>query len=154
MNLTVQKLILPLLRQMDKIYYEFIDVEIPDFRSEFFDLWLSRIAKSHCKSLGNLSYIFVTDEYLLELNKEHLNHDYFTDIITFNYNEENSLSGDLFVSYDRVVSNSGEYGNNNVFDELCRVMAHGLLHLIGYNDKSELEGIKMREQEEKCLKLR
>ena len=139
---------------MDKIYYEFIDIEIPDFRSEFFDLWLSIIAKSHGKSLGELSYVFVTDEYLLALNREHLNHNYFTDIITFNYNEENSLSGDLFISYDRVVSNSSEFGNSNVYDELCRVMAHGLLHLIGYNDKTELEAKEMRTQEELCLKLR
>lgn len=154
MNQTVQKLILPLLRQMDKIYYEFIDVEIPDFRSEFFDLWLTVIAKSYGKNLGELSYVFVSDEYLLNINKEHLGHDFYTDIITFNYNEENSLSGELFISYDRVISNSIEFGNGSSYDELCRVMAHGLLHLVGYNDKSELDEIEMRSQEEICLKLR
>jgi len=154
LNQTVQKLILPLPRQMDKICYEFIDVEIPDFRSEFFDLWLSRIAALYGKDLGEISYVFVTDEYLLNINVEYLDHNYYTDIITFNYNEENSLSGDLFISYNRVVANATEFGNGNVHDELCRVMSHGLLHLIGYNDKSRPDELEMRLQEEECLKLR
>jgi len=139
---------------MDKISYEFIDIEIPDFRSEFFNLWLVEIAKSYRKNLGQLSYIFVSDEYLLKMNVEHLGHDFYTDIITFNYNEENSLSGDLFISYDRIKSNANEFGNGSVYDELCRVMVHGLLHLIGYNDKSDLESLNMKTQEEYCLKLR
>lgn len=139
---------------MDKIYYDFIDIEIPNFRSEFFSLWLEEIAQSYGKNLGELSYIFVSDEYLLKMNIEHLGHDYYTDIITFDYNEENSLSGDMFISYDRIISNSNEFGDGLVFDELCRVMAHGLLHLMGYNDKSETEELEMRRQEEHCLKLR
>lgn len=139
---------------MDNLNYEFIDVEIPDFDSEFFDLWLLKIADEYNVIFGDLCFIFVSDEYLLDLNRSYLNHDYYTDVITFNYNEGNSLSGDFFISYDRVVSNSKEFGNGLVWDELCRVMAHGVLHLVGYNDKDELQELDMRKQEEKCLSLR
>jgi len=139
---------------MDKISYEFIDIEIPDFRSEFFSLWLVVIAKSYGKNLGQLSYIFVSDDYLLKMNVEHLGHDFYTDIITFNYNEENSLNGDFFISYDRVKSNADEFGNGSNYDELCRVMVHGILHLMGFNDKSEIEELEMRRQEDHCLSMR
>lgn len=139
---------------MDSISYDFIDVEIPGFRPEFFDLWLTEVAKSYKKSIGNLSYVFVSDEYLLQMNREHLNHDYYTDIITFDYNEENSLNGDFFISYDRVKANAFEFGNGSEYDELCRVMVHGLLHLCGFNDKTEAGEKEMREQEEYCLSLR
>lgn len=150
----VQKLILPLQRRMDKISYEFIDVEIPDFRSEFFDLWLIRVVESYKKDLGSLSYIFVSDEYLLEMNREQLKHDYYTDIITFNFNEKDSLIGEIFVSLDRVKSNAIEFGNGSFHDELCRVMVHGILHLIGYNDKTEAGELEMRSEEDRCLNLR
>lgn len=139
---------------MDNIHYEFIDVEIPDFDPEFFDLWLSQVCLHYRKDLGELTFIFCNDDYLLELNRKHLDHDYFTDVITFDYNDKNSLSGDVFVSYDRVKDNALVHGNNNCFDELCRVMCHGLLHLVGYNDKNEDEEKDMRDQEDACLKLR
>jgi probable rRNA maturation factor len=150
----VQKLILPLQWRMDNISYDFIDVEIPGFRPEFFDLWLARIVKLYGKEIRELAYIFVTDAYLLNMNKEHLGHDYYTDIITFNYNEDDVLSGDIFISYERVKANATEFGNGSVEDELCRVMAHGLLHLVGYNDKSESDEREMRKQEDLCLTLR
>lgn len=139
---------------MDNIHYNFIDVKIPDFNPEFFDLWLCDIVRMYEKGLGELSYVFCSDEELLKINQEHLDHDYYTDVITFNYNDKDSLSGDIFISYDRVCDNAADFGNKNVFDELCRVMAHGLLHLIGFDDKSESEQLKMREQEELCLTKR
>ncbi len=139
---------------MDSNYtYDFIDVEIPDFNPEFFDLWLESILRMYEHNNCTLSYVFCTDDYLLNMNKEYLNHDYYTDIITFNYNEENSLIGDLFISYDRVLDNAKEY-NVSGFDELCRVMAHGLLHLVGFNDKTKEEELEMRENENKCLEIR
>ena len=139
---------------MDSIHYNFIDVKVPDFNPEFFDLWLSKVARHYKKELGELSYVFCSDEVLLKMNIEHLNHDYFTDVITFNYNDKNSLSGDVFVSVDRVKDNAMEFGNANFFDELCRVIVHGLLHLIGFNDKSEKEVSEMRKAEDFCLALR
>ncbi|WP_084274373.1 rRNA maturation RNase YbeY [Crocinitomix catalasitica] len=135
------------------IDFNFIDVEIPDFNSEFFCLWLSGIATNHGKQIGELTYVFCTDEYLLDMNKSYLNHDYYTDIITFNYNEENSLSGDLFISYDRVVDNAKDLGFS-VDDELSRVIVHGLLHLIGFDDKTDEDQERMTEEENKSLALR
>ena len=139
---------------MDSIHYNFIDVEIPDFNPEFFDLWLSKIVGHYKKELTELSFIFCSDEYLLKMNKEHLEHDYYTDVITFNYNEGSSLSGDVFMSVDRMKENTNEFGNSNLHDEVCRIMAHGLLHLIGYNDKSDEESAEMKVQEEACLSKR
>lgn len=136
---------------MDKINFSFIDVEIPDFNPEFFGLWLSHVLKDYDKVCGELEYVFCSDEYLLEINKEHLDHDYYTDIITFDYNNGDTVSGDLFVSYDRVKSNAAEFGNGSIEDELCRVMVHGLLHLIGFNDKTKKDQELMRQEETKNL---
>ncbi|UKN00547.1 rRNA maturation RNase YbeY [Paracrocinitomix mangrovi] len=139
---------------MDNIEYNFIDVEIPDFDPEFFNLWISKVVDFYQWHLGDINYVFVTDDYLLYINKEHLDHDYYTDIITFNYNEESSLSGDMFISLDRVKDNAKEFGNGSFHDELCRVVVHGLLHLGGFNDKSNEDEVEMRKQEELCLSLR
>jgi len=139
---------------MDNISYNFIDIEIPGFSSEFFDLWIHEVAREMNFVLGDLSYVFCNDDFLLEINKEHLNHDYYTDIISFNYNDKDSLSGEFFISYDRVKENALEFGSGNENDELCRVMIHGLLHLAGFNDDTEEEIGIMRTTENKCLKLR
>lgn len=139
---------------MDKFQYNFEDVEIPDFRPEFFSLWLEKVVNSYGKSLGEISFIFCSDEYLLDVNREHLDHDFYTDIITFNYNEADEINGDLFISWDRVKENALEFGNGDSFDELCRVMVHGVLHLIGFNDKNEEEVLVMRKEETKNLSLR
>ena len=150
----VQKLVLPLHPKMEhNIEYHFIDVEIPDFNPEFFSLWVKAVIEKYGKDLNVISYIFCSDEYLLDMNREYLNHDYYTDIITFNYNEENSLGGDLFISYDRVLDNANEL-NIESYDELCRVMIHGVLHLIGFNDKSQEEFVEMKLKEEECLNMR
>lgn len=137
----------------DKIIYNFIKTEILDFNPEFFSLWIEAVIMDNGFSLEELSYIFCDDAYLLDINKTHLNHDYYTDIITFNYNDKLSLSGDLFISYERVVDNA-KLLKVNVFDELCRVMVHGVLHLVGFNDKTKEEEIEMRSMENKYLDKR
>lgn len=150
----VQKLVLHLCPKMDnEILYNFIDIEIPDFNPEFFDLWIRDVVADNGYQLGDLSYIFCTDEYLLDMNRTHLNHDYYTDIITFNYNEDFSLSGDLFISYDRVLENAADL-EVKVYDELCRVMVHGVLHLCGFNDKTIEEEEEMRMKENYYLEKR
>lgn len=147
----VRKLVLPLSPKMDnEILYNFIDVEIPDFNPEFFSLWINQTVIDNKFELGELSYVFCTDDYLLEMNKEHLNHDYYTDIITFNYNVGFSLSGDLFISYDRIMDNAKDLGVS-VYDELSRVMIHGVLHLLGFNDKTDEEQEEMTRMENECL---
>lgn len=100
------------------------------------------IAFDFKKKTGNISVIFCNDKYLLEINKKYLNHDYYTDIITFNYNEENKISGDLFISFDRVNENAIAQ-NQSVEKELLRIIIHGCLHLIGINDKSVKEKTEM-----------
>jgi rRNA maturation RNase YbeY len=116
--------------------------------------WLQQIAASHKKKIEGLNYVFVSDEKLLEMNVQFLDHDTLTDIITFqNDAPKGSLSGDIFISVDRVADNARSFGQSRN-DELCRVMAHGLLHLCGFKDKSEKDARIMRSQEEKALDLR
>ena len=102
------------------------------------------------KILGELSYIFCSDEYLLEMNKQYLEHDYYTDVITFNYCEDNLIAGDIFISVDRVGENAKIY--NVTFEtELKRIMIHGLLHLIGFDDKDTESKKMMTEKEDYYL---
>jgi len=137
---------------MHNITFHFEDRKVPNFSSEFFSLWLSEVGELYQKDLGDLAYVFCSDEYLLDINKRYLDHDYYTDIITFNYNENGIISGDMFISIDRVKENSKEF-DSEFKDELARVIVHGLLHLFGFDDKSD-EGEKvMREEETKCLIL-
>ena len=110
------------------------------------------VAKNYVCELGAISFIFCNDDYLLDVNRKYLNHDYYTDIITFDYREGDILSGDIFISLDTVRSNAKEFGST-FKDELHRVIVHGVLHLIGFNDKSEEESLVMRENENKCLEL-
>jgi rRNA maturation RNase YbeY len=129
-----------------------IDVVIPNLDSEFFVLPLTKLILEEQKELGDLNLIFCSDDYLLDMNIEHLNHDYLTDIITFDYCDENIVSGDLFISYDRVCDNAASF-NVAVLKELCRVCAHGTLHLCGYGDKSDEEIKVMRQKESYYLRL-
>ena len=101
---------------------------------------------------GELSVIFCSDDYLLSLNKTYLNHDYFTDIITFSYNKEGIVSGDLFISVDRTRENA-EKNNVSISNELARLVIHGMLHLCGFNDKSQEEINVIRNKEEEYLKM-
>jgi rRNA maturation RNase YbeY len=109
------------------------------------------LVKNEGMEPGELSFIFSSDGYLLEMNKKHLAHDYFTDIITFNYVVENVVSGDLFISVDRVKENAIKFKTEWKI-ELLRVIFHGVLHLVGYNDKSVEEQKLMREKEDYYLK--
>ena len=128
------------------IEFEFLDIEIPEFKPEFFVSSLSDLVESEGYDEGDITIVFVTDEYLLEMNRTHLDHDYYTDIITFDYTESNFISGDLFISFDRVLDNSKGF-NVSSFNELCRVIFHGVLHLCGYKDKSSEDEKLMRAKE-------
>jgi len=113
--------------------------------------FLKKTAIAEGKKMGELSVIFCSDEYLLQINRRYLQHDYYTDIITFDYTEKDVISGDMFISIDRVKANAEEY--SQTFDkELLRVMAHGLLHLCGYDDSTEKQRKAMRAAEDKYLK--
>ncbi len=115
--------------------------------------WLKLVAESEIKKLGNINIIFCSDNYILDVNVKYLGHDYFTDIITFDYCEKNILSGDLFISIDTVRDNA-EFYKTEFQDELNRVIVHGLLHLIGYDDHTPEEQKIMREKENYYLELR
>lgn len=116
--------------------------------------WIAQIAAEEHAKLDSLNYIFCTDEYLLAINKSHLNHNYYTDIITFDTSfGQSTISGDIYISIDRVTENALTL--NEEFDqELHRVIIHGFLHLIGFSDKTKAEKTNMRKKEEACLSLR
>lgn len=122
------------------------NVEVPGLNQELFCSWLSDVVSSEGAELGDIQFVFCSDEYLLDINKRFLNHDYYTDIVTFDYCEESLISGDLFVSVDRVKDNAVTF-NCSVADELLRVSVHGILHLLGYNDKNPSDTAVMREKE-------
>jgi len=111
---------------------------------------IKNLINSEKKSAGEISLILCSDKYLLDINIEYLKHNYYTDIITFNYVEGNIISGDLFISVDRVKENSTKF-NTSLIQELYRVIFHGILHLIGYNDKTEEEQKIMRGKEDLYL---
>ena len=115
--------------------------------------WLRMVAGSEIKQVGDISIIFCSDNYILDVNMRYLQHDYFTDIITFDYCEGDKLSGDLFISVDSVRENAVYYGTE-FDDELNRVIVHGVLHLIGYDDHTPQEQRVMREKEDYYLSLR
>ena len=116
----------------------------------FNNSWLRLVAGSESFNIGDLSIIFCSDNYILDVNMKYLQHDYFTDIITFDYCEGRTLSGDLFISIDSVRENAALYGAT-FENELDRVMVHGLLHLMGYDDLSEEEQKTMRSKEDYYL---
>lgn len=133
-----------------EIYFEdFTPFEITPLKFEFY---IQKLIQSEQKKRGNISIIFCSDDYLLDMNKKFLNHDYFTDIITFDYVENLIISGDLFISIDRIKENSENFKIGFV-KELYRVVFHGILHLIGYNDKLPHEKRQMREKENFYLEL-
>ena len=108
--------------------------------------WINNSIEQEQLQKGEINYIFTSDKYLLEVNKEYLSHNYYTDIITFNYCEENIINGDIFISIDTVKNNSKRF-NVSFTEELHRVMINGVLHLLGYDDHSDEEKIEMREKE-------
>ena len=114
--------------------------------------WLKAVAEAECKRVGEIGIIFCSDPYLLEVNRKYLGHDYYTDIITFDYCEGDLLSGDLFISVDTVRDNAAFYGVAFA-EELHRVIVHGVLHLIGYDDHSDADTAAMRTAENRALAL-
>jgi probable rRNA maturation factor len=128
---------------------EDIDFELPD-REEII-AWIHRVAASEDKRIGAVSYIFCSDNYLLELNREYLKHDTLTDIITFPYSKT-PIEGDIFISIDRVKDNAKDFGVS-FEQELKRVLIHGVLHLCGYGDKTKAQAAVMRQKEDGALAL-
>jgi len=119
---------------------------------EQYSSWISNVISSENKKEGDINYIFCDDEYILEINKQYLDHDYYTDIISFDYSVGNELHGDIFVSIERVRENAIEF--EVAFDEeLKRVLAHGVLHYCGYKDKTEEEELLMRSKEDEKIKM-
>lgn len=114
--------------------------------------WITKIIEEESYLLGDISIILTSDNFLLKINKDFLNHNYFTDVITFDYSEENIISGDILISIDRIKENAKDF-NCSEENELNRVIIHGILHLIKYNDKTNSEKIEMREKEDYYLKL-
>jgi rRNA maturation RNase YbeY len=112
--------------------------------------WIKDIIQLNKKELGDINYIFCSDEKILEINKEFLKHDYYTDIISFDYCEVNKINGDIFISIDTVKSNSIKY-KTEFIEELHRVIVHGVLHFLGFKDKTKIDTEKMREAENKAL---
>ena len=128
------------------------DVEFELAKPDILTEWIQSIIEREGCTLHQASYIFCSDEYLYNLNQEYLNHDTYTDIITFPYTEPPLIEGDVFISIDRVKDNARQFGVP-FEQELHRVMIHGILHLCGYPDKSPEEKKHMREKEEEALKL-
>ena len=114
--------------------------------------WIKQIADSEHRTLGDLNIIFCSDSYLLELNQKYLSHETFTDIITFDYGEDSKISGDIFISIERITENAAVF-KVNFEDELLRVMAHGVLHLCGYKDKQKTDKTVMTDKENDSIKM-
>jgi rRNA maturation RNase YbeY len=128
------------------------DVPFPKLKKRITSAWIEKSILSEGKRVGDISFIFCSDNYLLEVNKTYLNHDYFTDVITFDYVEDNLISGDIFISVDRIFENAGEF-HVSFIEELDRIIIHGVLHLLGYKDKNESDKFVMTEKENYFLNL-
>lgn len=132
------------------ISYNSINVKIPSLPRRSISSWVRRVATSYGKRTGDIAYVFCDDEKILEVNRQYLGHDYYTDIITFDYCEEDVIHGDLFISLDTVRSNAELFGKE-FNQELLRVMIHGILHLCGVNDKGPGEREIMAAAEDLAL---
>ena len=135
------------------ISYQTFNVKMPSIRRRVVSAWVRRVAAGYGKRVGEVAYIFCDDEKILEVNRQYLNHDYYTDIITFDYCEDDVISGDLFISLDTVRSNAEAQGTP-YDEELHRVIIHGILHLCGINDKGPGERAIMEAAENKALQER
>ena len=135
------------------VRYFFEDTDFVFKPKKINNLWLKTVAESEVKKIGQVNIIFCSDNYILDINQKYLQHDYFTDIITFDYCENDVLSGDLFISVDSVRENAVFY-KTEFTDELNRVIVHGLLHLIGYDDHSDEDIKMMHSKENYYLELR
>ena len=135
------------------ISYQTDGADMPAIRKRETTKWIRTVAQSYGKQVGDVAYIFCSDEKILEVNRQYLQHDYYTDIITFDYCEGNRLNGDLFISLDTVRTNAEQYADRNYRRELMRVIIHGILHLCGLNDKGPGERQLMEQAEDRALAL-
>lgn len=126
---------------------------MPNISRRLTSAWVKAVADTYGKRVGEVAYIFCDDEKILEVNREYLEHDYYTDIITFDYSEGNRIAGDLFISLDTVASNAELFGRPYE-EELHRVIIHGILHLCGIKDKEPGEREQMEQAENQALELR
>ena len=135
------------------ITYSTEGVKFPGIKKRETTKWIHQVAESYGKKVGEIGYLFVNDEKILEVNNEYLGHDYYTDIITFDYCEEDVLNGDIVISLDTVLTNAEKFGRP-YDEELHRVIIHGILNLCGINDKGPGEREIMEAAENKALALR
>ena len=135
------------------ITYQSEGVKMPAIKKRDINRWIKEVAATYGRRVGDIGYLFVSDEKILEVNNTYLGHDYYTDIITFDYDEEDIISGDLVISLDTVRTNAELFGKN-YDDELHRVIIHGILHLCGINDKGPGEREIMEAAENKALRIR
>lgn len=130
------------------------NVALPPFKHRTTSAWIKTVAACYDKKVGDIAYIFCSDERILEVNRQYLGHDYYTDVITFDYSENDTISGDIFISVDTVASNAAER-NIEFLDEINRIIIHGILHLCGQDDKTPELRMQMTEKENMALeKLR
>ncbi len=134
------------------ITFQAENINFPKIKKRATTKWIKSVANKYNKQIGDIYYLFCTDEKILEINRQFLNHDFYTDIIAFDYSEENKISGDIFISLETVLSNSQKY-QTSFDEELHRVMIHGILHLCGLNDKSDDEIKEMRKAEDEALRM-
>ena len=133
--------------------YFFEDIKFEYKNRQFNNRWLKMVSESEICRLGDINIIFCSDPYILGINLQYLGHDYFTDIITFDYSEKPVISGDLFISVDSVRENAAFY-RTEFNEELHRVIVHGILHLIGYDDHTDADTAVMRQKENYYLQMR
>ena len=134
------------------ITYEAEGVKFPNIKKRETTSWIREVAATYGKKIGEIGYMFVNDDKILEVNNEYLGHDYYTDIITFDYTSGKTISGDIYISLDTVFTNSDKFGRP-YDEELHRVIIHGILHLCGINDKGPGEREQMEAAENKALAL-
>ncbi len=135
------------------ITYNSLSIALPNIDQTTVTEWIGRVAESYQRVVGDINYVFCNDEEILDVNRRYLQHDYYTDIITFDYGRGNVLSGDLYISLDTVRSNAELLGKP-YDEELHRVLVHGVLHLVGINDKGPGERELMEAAEDAALALR
>ena len=135
------------------ITYNSLSIALPNIDQTTVTEWIGRVTESHQRVVGDINYVFCNDEEILDVNRRYLQHDYYTDIITFDYGRGNVLSGDLYISLDTVRSNAELLGKP-YDEELHRVLVHGVLHLVGINDKGPGERELMEAAEDAALALR
>lgn len=136
------------------IKFQTIDIEKPELDERLAKEWIQSFVARYGRKVGELYYMFCSDECLYDFNMKRMNHDFYTDIVTFPLNDcSEFLSGEFYISIDRIRDNAGQLGKP-FRDEFHRVLAHGVLHLIGYKDKTDSDAAEMRKQEDFCLEMR